>query len=447
MSALNLSPTDETSLLLGRMALGYPAIRDLPPLDFDAFYQQSQTLRYTTEAEDWPELDRLADEIGGKSQLTMARILHALEILQQYKLDLQRVHTLTAAEEDPPPPDLQFDQDQLRDHYHHMLLLSSDALLASVYASFNQHLGRPDVQSVAGQSEEAFRNEIAALDAFCQNHLRAVHGLLQQEAWEPLRAQLATAASRTAPRVVFAASLAAALYYSLEAPYAAPDARQGRKWAAQVAVDLHETMRWLILLHTAAHYLLFPVTLAQVSGADPGLAAAARRLPYDLALTDGSNVTVKKLRQTPEKYEGKLVEIEGLVYHIAYEREGQKVNTYMKVGDMVRGQAEEPGVVVRAHFQDLMSQGLCPGTYVRLSGQYSAATDWAPGESALELHRLTLAGAGSWLNQLIHDLQTWFELYPQNANLYWSMAPQHAKEPPVTIGAAELIAQKVVRIF
>ncbi len=447
MNILNLSPTAESSLLLGRMALHYPAIRNLPQLDFDAFYQQSQALRYTAETEEWSELIRLTDEISGKSQLTMTRILHALEIMQQYRQDWQRIHTLTAAEGDPPPPDMQFDQDQLHDHYYHMLLLSSDALLASVHASFNQSLGRPDIQALASQGEEAFRSEIEALHTFCQSHLRAIYGLLQQEAWELLRAQLTDAARQTAPWVVWAASLAAALYYSLDTPYASPGANQGRKWAAKAAVDLHQAMRWLILLHTAAHYLLFPVTLGQTSGADPGLAAAARRLPFDLILEDGINVTVEKLRQTPEKYEGKLVEIEGLVYQISYQREAQKVNTYMKVADMVRGQAEEPGITVRAHFQDLMSDGLCPGTYVRLSGYYSTAADWSPGEPALEFHRLTLAGAGSWLNQLIYDLQTWFELYPQNANLYWSMGPQHTKEPPVVIGAAELIAQKVVRVF
>lgn len=447
MSALNISPADETSLLLGRMALRYPAIRDLPQLDFDAFYQQSQILRYTAEAEEWSELARLADEISGNSQVTMARILHALEIVQQYRLDLQRVHTLTAAEGDPPPPNLQFDQDQLRDHYDHMLLLSSDALLASLHASFNQHLGRPDVQALAAQSKESFGAEIEGLRAFCQNYLRAIYGLLQQEAWEQLRVQLGDAARRTAPQIEFAGSLAAALYYSLDAPYASAKSPQGRKWAAQMAVELHQAIRWLLLLHTAAHYLSFPVTLAQAGGADSGLAAAARRLPFELALTDGLNVTVKKLRQSPAAYEGKLVEIEGLVYHIAYQREGQKVNTYMKVGDMAQGQAEEPGVTVRAHFQDLMADGLCPGTYVRLSGHCSAVTDWAPGEPALELHHLTLAGGGSWLNQLVHDVQTWFKLYPQNANLYWSIVPQHAREPVVSIGAAELIAQKVVRVF
>lgn len=195
------------------------------------------------------------------------------------------------------------------------------------------------------------------------------------------------------------------------------------------ALDISEKVRLWIFLMTVALFSTKIAILPEDHASVEEMFKDMHKLSYRTLVKDGKNVSVRDLNDRGDTYDGKYVDIKGIVRNsqIKRTRDGKLISIF-SLSDSTKNNS----IQVVAVFEHLMNKGIIDGSYVRVNGEWKLESPFAD-QPILQLKRLQLSkqAKSSWIDKMIRVIQPWFEFYPNSHFITWSIQPGQK-------GAAEL---------
>lgn len=191
---------------------------------------------------------------------------------------------------------------------------------------------------------------------------------------------------------------------------------------AELQAELHRISRLLTLLLAASYWYLFVARQGDVHEEARAEVETARRTGFESLVVDGLDVDVDDLVESPEEYDGRLVETTGFVENVQY-NPGESTGTSFEVVDV----RHDCRVRVFSPYRHLRVWALRHGAFVHLNGEFTASSEYADGDPEIELDVVSVGGNSddSWFDHVVNELgqdnMDIFSRYPSHTNAIWSL--------------------------
>ena len=322
-----------------------------------------------------------------------------------------------------------------------MVASLTQGLLGIVHAEFNRTLHAVSVPSGGWPGiDEAFRAETREFREQLRAGQLAAYGALagsSEEASMERIAALTGFLEEALPRI------AALKHASVRA---IQDRLEGRRNTAakelgHTATLAAELTREAIGTHAGAYRLALDLLDPVVKGGP--LRERARSLPFDKAIPNGRNTSLSDVSQADD---GAFIEIEGFIDQIRVVRSADgKLIGQLKLGDPTSGASASVAVL----FVQPLHVGMTVGACARVSGAFRAQSELLDGEPAVEADRLPLADLAdeAWRLALLRSAERYYGTWRNQTNMYWSLGPHETvtEDGAPVQGAGELIYAPFVR--
>ena len=198
------------------------------------------------------------------------------------------------------------------------------------------------------------------------------------------------------------------------------------------------TRRWAFVAATAL-YASYIGILSEDDKVFKDVRKNSQNLPGKSKIPYGEKVTLQALMEKGWGFNGKLVQVTGVVSNIGVSRKGGVYRTEFTLSDLTG----EHQVQALAVYENLAHHGMINGSNVNINGIWEMASKLVE-YPMIKINRVSLSKykKESWLDYMTNVVRPWFDLYPNSHNLVWSVRPENkegeiAKESNKT-GAGEI---------
>ena len=206
----------------------------------------------------------------------------------------------------------------------------------------------------------------------------------------------------------------------------------------RILLEANDSWREALCVYVASQKLRFEMLKFKHEGEANGLINKASKLAFDCSVPNGKNTS---LASVLEQEKGSFIECWGVVKEVDEDFISDDSVFSRLLIETVSGKHSVPCVI---RFARLSRMGICPGTYIRLNGEFSdelALLDGQPGISIAKLSHVTLAKK-SWRYAFLRFARDIFPRWRHNLNISYSpmphLHPDHW-EGGVLSGANEMI--------
>lgn len=204
-------------------------------------------------------------------------------------------------------------------------------------------------------------------------------------------------------------------------------------------------LREALASQVSANLVAFSDTIMGVEDPASVLRGSAAQRAFDVDITHGRDVELHHLDTTED---GTFVQVRAFVSEIITHRlsSGLLVST-MTLQDPSSG-ASATAVAIFAH---LAHAGLTRESFVDLSGVWTRRFNLLDGQAGISVDALALGQLSeqSWRVTFLQAAERWYAVWPNGANLAFSLAPQRlpvSADSGADNGAGELVFRKWLRV-
>lgn len=203
--------------------------------------------------------------------------------------------------------------------------------------------------------------------------------------------------------------------------------------------------RHALASHVSAHLLGSDLQLGGSATRSSLMRPPFADLPFNAAFPDGHDIELARIGDVKK---GAFVQIRAFVTSARARRlaNGMLVSI-LGLEDPSSGATAEAAAI----FAHLPHAGVTPGTVVDLNGLWEPHLSLLDGRAGVKIDTLALATLSqrSWRLAFLHAAEPWFAIWPNGANIAFSLAPQRKAPRPDAAdqdGAGELLFRKWLRL-